>query len=232
MSASEDGAMRRERADALETRARTLTEEFTSAAIQGSAAASVVGLAYLVLRAWPRQSALHLVAVLVYGTSMILAFLASALYHGSRHARRKPIFRALDHCMIFFFIAGTYTPVTILALWLHAGWELLATTWAIAITGAVLRILRGPRFHRIALPLYLAMGWLVLAWSGALYEAVGLVPVLLFAAGGLAYTGGLLFYRWERLPFNNPLWHLCVVIGSGCFFIAIAFYLLPQASLA
>ena len=213
------------------TAARPLAEEITSAAIQGSAAvASVAGLAFLVARAWPRPSVLPFLGVLVYGISLILAFLASALYHGIWHQRLKRVFRAIDHCTIFLLIAGTYTPVALMALWRHQGWLLLAAVWILAIAGAVLRLVRGAGFHRIAIPLYLVMGWLVLGWSRTLYEAVGAVPLALFTAGGLAYTGGLLFYRATRLPFSNPLWHLSVVTGSTCFYLGIALYVLPSAS--
>ena len=208
---------------------RSLAEETASAAIQGAAAlASVAGLAFLLARAGPDAAALT--GVVVYGVSLIVAFLASALYHGIWQGRLKGIFRAVDHCTIFILIAGTYTPIALLALWRHAGWLLLAAIWTLALLGAGLRLAMGPRFHRIAIPLYLAMGWLSLAWARTLYETLGVAPLALFAAGGLAYTGGLLFYRAKALPFSNPLWHLCVVAGSACFYAGIALYVLPSAT--
>jgi hemolysin III len=201
---------------------RPLKEEIASAAIQGSAAAaSAVGLVYLVIRAWPQQNALGLAAVIVYGVSMVVAFLTSALYHGVQHTRIKPVLQEIDHCTIFVFIAGTYTPVTLLPLRHHEGGILLASIWALAIAGIVLRLLHGPLFQRFAVPLYLVMGWLFFGWSLPLYEMVGATPSLLMIAGGLSYTGGLLFYRWHRLPFSNSIWHLCVVAGSAWFFFAI-----------
>ena len=209
--------------------ARSLAEEITSAAIQGVAAlASVAGLAFLLARAGPGGAALT--GVIVYGVSLIVAFLASALYHGIGHRRLKRIFRAVDHCTIFILIAGTYTPIALLALWRHEGWLLLAAIWTLALMGAGLRLVQGPRFHRIAIPLYLAMGWLSLAWARTLYETLGVAPLLLFAAGGLAYTGGLLFYRAKTMPFSNPLWHICVVAGSACFYAGIALYVVPSAT--
>jgi hemolysin III len=74
------------------------------------------------------------------------------------------------------------------------------------------------------------MGWLGVAWSGRVYDAVGLAPILLIIAGGIAYTGGLAFYNWTRLPFSNALWHLCVVAGTACLFLAIALYVFPAAA--
>ena len=152
---------------------------------------------------------------------MFVAFAASSLYHGVQQARIKPVLRAIDYCTIFLFIAGTYTPVALLPLRHHAGGILLASIWTLAIAGIVLRLTNDPLFQRAAIPLYLAMGWLCLGWSMPLYQMVGAVPILLMLAGGLSYTGGLLFYRWDRLPFSTPMWHLCVVAGSTSFFFAI-----------
>ena len=208
------------------TQVRPFREEIASALIQGSAAAaSVVGLVYLVTQAQQQQSTLALAAIIVYGASMFIAFLTSALYHGVQQERIKPVLRTMDHCTIFLFIAGTYTPVALLPLRHHAGGFLLASIWTLAIAGIILRVMNRPIFRRVAVPLYLAMGWLCLGWSMPLHQMVGTTPLLFMIAGGLSYTGGLLFYRWNRLPFSIPMWHLCVVAGSTSFFFAITRFL-------
>lgn len=204
-----------------EMETRRVGEERASAAIQGSAAAaSVAGLAYLVLRVAPQSDPPKLTAIVVYGLSMTIAFLASALYHGIQHPRLKPLLRDIDHCTIFLFIAGTYTAVARLALWRSGGALLLAIVWLLAVIGIVLRLRSGAGFLRTAIAIYLVMGWLFLGWSVALYRAVGTVPTALIVAGGLCYTGGLFARRWP-LPYPNAVWHLCVVAGSACFFCAI-----------
>jgi len=205
---------------------RPLREEIASATIQGGAAlASAVGLVYLVSRAWPRQDAPGLAALIVYGASMLIAFLASAFYHGVQHPRIRAILQEIDHCAIFLLIAGTYTPVALLPLRQHGGVTLLVSIWGLAVTGIVVRLSNGPLFERIALPLYLLTGWLGLAWSAPLSRQIGTVPILLMGAGAVSYTGGLLFYRWHGRPFSNSMWHLCVVAGAGWFFIAICRFL-------
>jgi hemolysin III len=202
---------------------RPLREEIVSALIQGGAAvASAVGLVYLVTRAWPQHNAVSLAAIVVYCASMFVAFLASSFYHGLQQKRIKPILRAIDQCTIFLFIAGTYTPFALLSLRHHTGGILLASIWTLAIGGIVLRLTNAPIFHRATIPLYLATGWLCLGWGIPLYQTVGTVPISLMFAGGLCYTGGLLFYRCDRLPFSTPMWHLCVVAGSASFFLAIS----------
>jgi len=210
---------------------RSLSEEIVSSVIQGSAAAGgVAALILLVTRAWPQANVMPLIGALVYGATLIIAFTASALYHGIPEPRLKRVFRTVDHCTIFLLIAGTYTPITLVTLWHRSGWLLLLCVWSMAITGIVLRLVRGARFHQIAIPLYLAMGWISVAWAKALYDATGLGAVLLILAGGIAYTGGLIFYRWNGLPFNNAIWHLCVVAGSTCFFLTISLYVLPASA--
>jgi hemolysin III len=207
-------------------RIRPLREEIASALIQGGgAAASAVGLVYLVTRAWRQQHALGLAAIVVYGASMFSAFLISALYHGVQHGRIKPVLRAMDHCTIFIFIAGTYTPVALLPLRQYAGGMLLVSIWTLGIAGIAIRLTNERLFRRVAILLYLAMGWLCVGWVVPLYRTVGMMPISLMFAGGLSYTGGLLFYRWERLPFSRAMWHLCVVVGSAAFFLAISRFL-------
>jgi hemolysin III len=207
-------------------RIRPLREEIASASIQGSGAvASGVGLVYLVTRAWRQQNAPGLAAIVVYGASMFAAFLISALYHGMPHGRIKPMLRAMDHCTIFIFIAGTYTPVALLPLRQYAGGMLLVSIWTLGIAGIALRLTNERLFRRVATLLYLAMGWLCVGWVVPLYRMVGIMPISLMFAGGLSYTGGLLFYRWDRLPFSRPIWHLCVVVGSTAFFLAISRFL-------
>jgi len=213
-------AQKVERTVSTKVPVRPRSEEIASATIQGgAAAASVVGLVYLVTRA--EQNALAVAAVVIYGASMVVAFLTSALYHGVQNARIKSVFQELDQCTIFLLIAGTYTPVALLPLRHHEGEILLASIWTLAVSGIALRLMNEPLFQRVSVALYLALGWLCLGWSVPLYRAVGTVPILLMTTGGLSYTGGLLFFRWHRLPFGNSLWHLCVVAGGVWFFFAI-----------
>ena len=184
---------------------RPVREEIASAVIQGGAAmASVVGVAYVLTRTWPQQNALRLSAVLVYGVSMFIAFLASALYHGVQHERTKSVLQKIDHCTIFLFIAGTYTPVALLPLRHHAGIILLALIWAVAIIGTVLRLVKEPLYDRVAVPLYLAMGWLCLGWSIPVYQTIETAPILLIIAGGISYTGGTLVLSLAPTPVQQP----------------------------
>jgi len=109
------------------------------------------------------------------------------------------------------------------------GWILTAIVWATATAGASLRLAFRRRFPKVRIALYLGLGWLVLAWAKPIFESLGWAGSGWLVAGGLAYTVGVIFYRWRTLPFNRPIWHVFVVGASACHFIAIAFYALPMA---
>jgi hemolysin III len=204
------------------THPRARREEILSAAIQGSAAlASAIGLACLVGRSQARFDAAARIGLAVYGTASILAFLASALYHGMPDPRTRRILQRIDHCTIFLLIAGTYTPVALLPLRQHGGVVLLGAIWIVALAGILLRLGNERLYERVAIAVYVLMGWLGLGWGLPLYREIGAATILLMILGALSYTGGLLFYRWHGRPYTNALWHVCVVAGSACFYAAI-----------
>jgi hemolysin III len=169
------------------------------------------------------------VPFVIYGSSLVLAFGSSAAYHGTRRWARNWILATLDHCAIFLVIAGTYTPFGLIALRDRGGASLVAIEWALAFIGILARLFWIRRLHRFSIPLYLAMGWLGVAWSRPLIETVGPMGVSLILIGGAAFTLGILAYRWHRFAFHNPVWHLFVMAGAAFHFWTIAVYVLPDA---
>ena len=160
----------------------------------------------------------------VFGGTMVLLYLASTLYHSLTHEAAKGLFRLFDHTAIFLLIAGTYTPFSLGVLRGPWGWSLLAAIWTLAIVGITLKIRKRTRYSPICIVLYVIMGWLAIV---AVKPIVMLVPVpgiLLILAGGLAYTGGLAFFAWERIRYNHFIWHLCVIAGTTCHFLAVLWY--------
>ena len=107
------------------------------------------------------------------------------------------------------------------------GWVLVAVVWTVALVGVLLRIVWPRRLHGLRIGLYVALGWLVVAWGKPVFDGLGPPGAGLLVAGGLAYMVGIVFYRWQRLPFHRPVWHLFVIAGSACHFAAIAFYAIP-----
>lgn len=205
-----------------------MAEEFANTAIQAvGVVLGIVALVVLIHLANDEGYVLPVVSVAVYGGTLVLAFLSSTLYHGTWHVGAKRIFRTVDHCAIYLLIAGTYTPIALLVLRGSLGWALLAAVWLIALTGTVLRIVLPHQLVKLRIGLYLALGWLAVAWAKPLFDGLGPAGVGLLVAGGLAYTIGVVFFRWHGLPYHKAVWHGFVIIGSACHFASIAFYAVP-----
>lgn len=173
-----------------------------------------------------RKTDWSLFSVLVYGASIIMLFTASALYHWVRNEKKKHIFRIIDHISIYFLIAGTYTPVTLITLQKSHGWALFYTVWAIALFGVVLKLFFTGRFEVFSTLLYLVMGWLIVFDFSNLYNAIGSNGILWLFAGGLAYTVGIVFYAIKAIPYNHVIWHLFVLAGAVCHFFMIFFHVI------
>ncbi len=190
--------------------------------------ASVGGLVTLVVAAWLRGDAWHIVGVSIFGTTLVLLYATSTLYHGIRSPRVKRLFQRFDHAAIFLLIAGTYTPFTLVSLRGGWGWTLLAIVWGLAILGIALELAGHSR--RVSVALHLAMGWLVLIAAEPLARSLHPDGLLLLALGGMAYTLGVVFYAWQRLPYNHAVWHLFVMAGSACHFACVLGYVIPSAA--
>jgi hemolysin III len=185
---------------------------------------AIVAVPILVLAAVRAGSVHFIVGASVFGGTMILLYLASTLYHSITHEVTKNICRLFDHTAIFLLIAGTYTPFSLGVLRGPWGWSLLAVIWTLAIVGITLKIRKRTRHSRITIVLYVIMGWLAIV---AVKPIVMLIPVpgiLLIFAGGIAYTGGLAFFAAQRIRYNHFIWHLFVIAGTTCHFLAVLWY--------
>jgi hemolysin III len=184
---------------------------------------SVGGLAVLVTLAAFTGGALRIASCAVFGSSLVLLYAASTLYHALPCERAKRVFRILDHSAIFLLIAGTYTPLALVAIGGVWGWSLFGIVWSLAAIGVLLNTLAHGRWRWLSLVLYVTMGWLVVIAIGPLLEAFNTGQLLLVICGGLAYTVGLAFYGWRRLPYGHAVWHLFVVAGSTLHYLAVLF---------
>lgn len=177
----------------------------------------------LVLDAVPRGAA-SIVGASIFAATMATLYLASTLYHAFPHSRAKRVFRVIDHGAIFLLIAGTYTPFTLGILRGAWGWALFGTVWGLALAGVLFKVIGGLRYPVVSTALYLAMGWLVIVAVRPLWTHMPRAGLLWLAAGGLAYTGGVVFYATERLRYGHFLWHLCVLAGTACHVVAVMGY--------
>lgn len=155
-----------------------------------------------------------LLSVIIYGLSVIILFSASTLYHAFSDEKKKHYFRILDHISIYLLIAGTYTPVLLLMLLDSRGWHLFWTVWIIAAFGLILKLFFTGKFELFSTLLYLVMGWLIVFDFTALKQAMHSEGLWLLYTGGFFYTIGIIFYVYEKMPYNHVIWHLFVLVGA------------------
>ncbi|MEZ8308914.1 hemolysin III family protein [Vibrio splendidus] len=188
----------------------------------------VVGLILLLIRAFDYQADMLTVASMaVYGSSIILLFLASTLYHSISTEKTKRLLKTLDHCAIYLLIAGSYTPFLLVGLRTPLAMGLMAVIWGIALVGIIMKIAFVYRFKRLSLFIYLAMGWLSLIVVYQLAMNIDIGGLVLLAVGGVIYSLGVIFYVAKRIPYNHAIWHLFVLAGCACHFFAIYLFVTP-----
>lgn len=190
---------------------------------------AITGLVFLVLLACWHGTALHIISAAIYGTTLVLLYLASTLYHAISQARAKSILRIFDHAAILLLIAGTYTPFTLISLRGAWGWSLFGVIWGLALVGIILEVTRLRRLRALLIGLYIVMGWTVVVATKPMLANVAPTGLWLLLAGGLCYTGGVGLYLWRTLPFHHALWHLCVLAGSILHFFSVVNAVLPQS---
>ena len=211
----------------IEAAGESFAEEIANTVTHGiGVLLSVAGLVVMILMAMVSAAPWSVVAVTVFGSMLVLLYLISASYHGAAQGKTKQLLKILDHITIFLLIAGTYTPIALLGLTSGPDWVLLATIWSLALLGILLKVSWPRRFKALRITLYVAMGWLAVAWAGPMVDSLGWDGTALLLAGGIAYTGGIAFYLWENLPFNHAIWHLFVLTGSAAHFLVVVYFVI------
>lgn len=206
---------------AIPQRPQTLGEEIANSVSHGIGfLAALAAFLVLVPGAFER-GALAGIGAAVFAVSMALLYLSSTLYHALLPNRAKQVFQILDHGAIYLLIAGTYTPFTLGVLRGPWGWTLFGLIWGLAITGVVVKAKWGIRYPRLSTTWYLAMGWLILAAAKPLAQLVPTWGLFWLVTGGVAYTAGVGFFAARRLRYGHFIWHLFVLAGTACHFVAV-----------
>ncbi|HEY3425020.1 MAG TPA: hemolysin III family protein [Negativicutes bacterium] len=188
---------------------------------------ALFGLVVLTVSAYLQGSIWHQVSFIIYGVTLVLLYVASALYHGFMNKKIKYILKICDHIAIYLLIAGTYTPFALVPLHGILGWSLFGVIWLLAVIGIVFKVFFVKRFKIISTVCYIIMGWVILIAIRPLVAALPLAGLYWLIAGGVFYTAGTVFYLNKRFPFNHAIWHLFVLAGSISHFITIFVYVLP-----
>lgn len=204
-------------------------EEIAHAVTHGiGAVAGIVGLAVLVGFASRFGDMWHVLSCSIFGATLIILYTASTLYHSIPIPEAKRVLRVIDHASIYLLIAGSYTPYLLVTFRDSFGWPLFILVWGMAIVGVVFKIFFTGRFNRLSTLLYVGMGWVALLVIKPLIDGLPLGALVLMFAGGLAYTGGVVFYLWESLRYHHAIWHGFVLAGSVLHYLAVLFYVVPS----
>lgn len=188
---------------------------------------SILGLVLLVHRASDFGDSLLLISFSIFGASMILLYAASTFYHSATNRKLRYRLNILDHASIYILIAGTYTPFALVTIQGVAGWSIFGVVWTMALIGIILKLFYTGRYHTLSTVMYVVMGWIIVFAIKPLFENLDLVGLLFLFAGGISYTLGAVFFSLDRIKYNHAIFHLFVLAGTFCHFLAIYFYVLP-----
>ncbi|MFI5310850.1 MAG: hemolysin III family protein [Gemmatimonadales bacterium] len=204
--------------------APSLADEIANSVTHGVGLLASLAAAPVLIVVAARGDAWQVVGSSVFAATLVAMYAASTLYHALRPSRAKRVLRVLDHGAIYLLIAGTYTPFTLGVLRGAWGWALLGLVWGLAVAGVVLKSVRGFRHPRLSTAVYLLMGWLVVIAIKPMITHMPLAGLLWLLAGGLSYTGGIVFYAFDHRRYVHAIWHLFVLGGSTCHVFAVLLY--------
>lgn len=190
---------------------------------------SIIGFVILLILAIVRGGIWQIVGCAIYGATLVCLYAASTFYHGTSSPRAKRILMIFDHSAIYLLIAGTYTPFLLVNLRRSWGWPLFAVIWTMAVLGILFKLWFADRFPVFSVSAYVAMGWLGILAAHQVYTHVPFTGVVWIVLGGIAYTIGVIFYGCKQIPFHHVIWHLLVMTGSACHYVAILYSIFPRA---
>lgn len=210
-------------------RVASLREELANAVTHGvGLVLSLIGMPILILAALDRGERATVIGASVFGATLIALYAASTLYHAIPHPTLKQKLRVVDHAAIYLLIAGTYTPFTLGVLRGTWGWTLFGIVWTLAALGVLFKVVFGSgAMAKLSTAIYVAMGWVIIIAIKPLMASMDQAGLLLLVAGGLCYTGGVIFYVDRRRAWTHPVWHLFVMGGSICHYFAVLWYAAP-----
>lgn len=209
----------------LPERPQSTREEIANSVSHGLALlAALAAFPVLVIAAQQRGGTAGVVGASVFAATTVMLYFTSTLFHALPVCRAKRVFQILDHAAIYFLIAGTYTPFTLGVLRGAWGWTLFGLVWGLAAVGTLLKVLGGVRYNMVSTLVYLAMGWLIVIAAETAWTLIPAWGLFWLTAGGIAYTAGTVFFLAERIPYFHFVWHLFVIAGTACHFIAVLRY--------
>jgi hemolysin III len=188
---------------------------------------SIVALTLLAAHATLNGDVRHIVSFSIFGASLIILYAASTFYHLAKKPELRNRLNVIDHASIYVLIAGTYTPFTLVTLSGTTGWVIFGVSWGLALTGIILKLFFTGKYNLISTIMYVLMGWVIVFAIKPLIHNLALAGFLWLLAGGISYTIGAILYSIKKIKFNHAIFHMFVLNGSFCHFMAVFFYVLP-----
>jgi hemolysin III len=185
--------------------------------------ASVIALVILTLKA---DGILQIVSVVVFAASLIALYGSSTIYHSTQDVARRVWMRTVDHSMIYVLIAGSYTPLALLVLEGAVGWTIFGVSWAMAVTGIVIKLFHTGKYDKISTAMYVFMGWVIIFAIKPLAANLPFEGLIWLFAGGVSYTLGALFYSIKKMPYGHATFHVFTLLGSVCHFVCVYYFVL------
>lgn len=188
---------------------------------------SIIGFIVMMMLAQEQGDFWRTVSCGVYGSSLVFLYAASTFYHGTKSERHKRIFKIIDHCAIYLLIAGSYTPFTLVALQGSWGPTLFCAIWTLAALGIVFKLFFTGKFELLSTMIYLMMGWMAIVAVDELAVSLSNEGLAWLIAGGVSYSAGVIFFIRKKPRYHHAIWHLFVLAGSACHYVAVFLYVLP-----
>ncbi len=208
-------------------RAQTIREEILNAIIHGiGIILSIIGLVLLIIKSNNNHNIWQIVSSAIFGTSMIILYSTSTLYHSITNVKTKEILNIFDHCVIYILMIGSYTPFMLVTLRGTFGITILIVIWVLSFAGIITKIFFYSKLYKISSYIYLLLGWLIVIAIKPLYENLSSTGTLWLVLGGLSYSIGVLFYLWRKQKFSHAIFHFFVLAGSIFHFFSVYWYVL------
>lgn len=201
-------------------------EEITNAILHGiGAGLAIAALVILIVFASIRGDARYVVSYTIYGSTLVMLYMASTLYHSFPKGRTKDLFEIFDHSAIYLLIAGSYTPLALVAVKGSLGWTIFGIVWGLSVIGIVFKVFWVKKFVILSTVLYIVMGWLIIIAIKPMMNVLNITSLIFLLVGGVLYTAGTVFYIWRGMKYHHAIWHLFVLGGSICHFFTMVFML-------
>jgi hemolysin III len=188
---------------------------------------SVIASVLLFMHANQNGNIRNTLSVAIFGISLIILYAASTFYHSAKKPALRSRLRVIDHAAIYLLIAGTYTPFTLVTLNGTIGWTIFSASWSMALVGITLKIFFTGKYKLFSTLMYIFMGWIIIFAIKPLVNNLASAGLFWLITGGMAYTTGAILYSIKKIKFNHAIFHIFVLVGSGCHFVSVFFYVLP-----